>query len=224
MNLYSKILNNKEYLKTVQKIESIKFITDGKWDWEHGLEHYKRVADYVKDILVQLNADERTIELGMAAALLHDIGLSKGDKVDHALESSKIFVDYIDINDLTEDEFEILKQAIQDHSKGNNITSLVGLALVLADKLDVTYHRTINSSIQDTMNKEIQKIKKVNIKISDERLIVNYYTNKDFDFNILHGWPKAINIPYKVANYLNVNFIFLINDKEIDISSFLSTK
>ncbi len=104
MKLYSKILNNKEYLKTVQKIESIKFITDGKWDWEHGLEHYKRVANYVKDILVQLNADERTIELGMAAALLHDIGLSKGDKVEHALESSKIFVDYIEINDLTEDE------------------------------------------------------------------------------------------------------------------------
>ena len=50
MKLYSKILNNKEYLKTVQKIESIKFITDGKWDWEHGLEHYKRVANYVKDI------------------------------------------------------------------------------------------------------------------------------------------------------------------------------
>ena len=224
MKLYSIIINNKEYLKTVQKIESIKFITDGKWDWEHGLEHYKRVANYVKDILVQLNADERTIELGMAAALLHDIGLSKGDKVEHALESSKIFVDYIEINDLTEDELEVLKQAIQDHSKGNNITSLVGLALVLADKLDVTYHRTINSSIQDTMNKEIQKIKKVNIKISDECLIVNYYTNKDFNFNILHDWPKAITIPYKVANYLNVNFIFLINDQEIDISSFLSTK
>lgn len=224
MNLYSKILKNKEYLKTVQKIEGIKFITNDKWDWEHGLGHYKRVADYVKDILVQLNADERTIDLGMAAALLHDIGLSKGNKVEHALESSKMFINFIDKNDLSESENQILKQAIQDHSKGNNITSLVGLALVLADKLDVTYHRTINSSIQDTMNKEIQKINKVNIKISDECLIVNYYTSKDFDFNILHDWPKSITIPYKVANYLNINLIFLINDKETDISSFLSTK
>ena len=58
---------------------------------EHGLGHYKRVADYVKKILIQLNANERTIELGMICALLHDIGLSKGDKIDHAIESSKIF-------------------------------------------------------------------------------------------------------------------------------------
>ena len=49
-------------------------------------------------------------------------------------------------------------------------------------------------------------------------------SNKDFNFNILHDWSKAITIPYKVDNYLNVNFIFLINDQEIDISSFLSTK
>lgn len=37
MNLYNKILNNSEYLDTVKKIENIKFITNGKWDWEHGL-------------------------------------------------------------------------------------------------------------------------------------------------------------------------------------------
>lgn len=73
MCLYNKILNNKDFLDTVKKIESIRFITDGKWDWEHGLGHYKRVADYVKSILTQLGADARAIDLGMTAALLHDI-------------------------------------------------------------------------------------------------------------------------------------------------------
>ena len=101
MNLYNQILNNSEYLDTAKKIDNIKFITDGKWDWEHGLGHYKRVAEYVNKILLQLNADKRTIDLGMAAALLHDIGLIKGDKVDHAIESSKIFVKFIDKNDIT---------------------------------------------------------------------------------------------------------------------------
>ena len=155
MHLYDKLLSNEQFLNTVKKIEKIKFITDGKWDWEHGLSHYKRVAEYVKIILLQLGADERTIDLGMTAALLHDIGLSKGNKVDHAIESSKMFMKFIDKNDITDDEEEILRQAIMDHSKGNNIKSLVGLSLVLADKLDVTYDRTINSSIQDTINKEI---------------------------------------------------------------------
>lgn len=224
MSLYNKILTNTEYLETVKKIENIRFITDGKWDWEHGLGHYKRVAKYVHKILSQLSVDERTIDLGMAAALLHDIGLIKGDKVDHAIESGRIFTNFIDKNDISKKEKEILKQAITDHSKGKDIKSLVGLALVLADKLDVTYHRTENSSIQDTMNKEIQKIKKVDINISNKNLIVSYETGDNFDIIILTEWPKAVIVPYKVAKYLNKNFKFLINNKEIDIQNLINLK
>lgn len=221
MTLYNKILNNSVYLDTAKKIDNIKFITDGKWDWEHGLGHYKRVAGYVNKILSQLNADKRTIDLGMTAALLHDIGLIKGDKTDHAIESSKTFIKFIDKNDITQNEEEILRQAIIDHSKGKNIKSLIGLALVLADKLDVTYHRTEHSSIQDKTNKEIQKIRNVDIKITENRLLVNYTTYDNFDVNILENWSKAITIPYKVSNYLNKDYIFLINDNQIDVSKFL---
>lgn len=221
MYLYDKLLNNEEFLNTVQKIENIKFITDGKWDWEHGLGHYKRVAEYVKTILLQLGANERTIDLGMSAALLHDIGLSKGNKVGHAIESSKIFINFIDKSDITQDEKETLRQAIIDHSKGNNIKSLIGLSLVLADKLDVTYHRTINSNIQDKMNKEIQKIKKVDINITNNELIVHYITDDNFDINILKDWSKAITIPYKVSKYLKRKYIFIVNNMQIDISKFI---
>lgn len=178
MSLYNKVLTNQDYLDIVKKIESTKFITNGKWDWEHGLGHYQRVAQFTKEILLQLNVDEHTIDLGMTAALLHDIGLSKGDKKDHAIESSKIFIKFIDKDDMTTEETEIIRQAIIDHSKGNDIKSLIGLALVLADKLDVTYHRTENSSIQDSINKEIQKIRKVSIKILDKDLMIILETSK----------------------------------------------
>lgn len=221
MTIYEKILNNQEYLDLVKKIENTKFITDGKWDWEHGLGHYQRVANYVKKILTQLGVDDRTIEIGMISALLHDIGLSKGDKVDHALESSRIFKKYIDEKDFSETELVILEQAIKDHSKGNNISSLVGLALVLGDKLDVTFYRTINSSIQDKMNKEIQKIKDVDIEIKDRELIVRYLTTNDFDKYILKEWNKTVLIPLKVAKYLNKKYIFIINDQVIDYREFM---
>ena len=46
MYLYDNLLNNKVFLETVEKIENIKFITDCKWDWEHGLGHYKQVNEY----------------------------------------------------------------------------------------------------------------------------------------------------------------------------------
>lgn len=222
MNLYEKLLHNNNYRETVKKIENIRFITDGKWDWEHGLGHYKRVAQFTKEILSQLKVDERTIELGMVAALLHDVGLVKGDKIDHAIESSKIFMNYLDKDDISKEEEETLKQAISDHSKGNNIKSIIGLALVLADKLDVTYQRTENSTIQDTMNKEIQKIKKVTIKITNEDLMINYTTDDDFNLNIFKEWPKAITIPYKTSKYLNRKFIFKMNENNIDISGFIN--
>lgn len=219
MLLYEKVTNNSEYLKMVKEIENIKFITNGKWDWEHGLAHYKRVSLYVKQILEHLNADDRTIELGMTAALLHDIGLSKGDKINHAVESSRIFQNFIDLRDISEKEKEVLRQAIYDHSNGNDIQSLLGLSLVLADKLDVTYHRTINSSIQDKMNKEIQKIKRVNIDITDKELILTYTTDSNFNVSILRDWNKCIIIPEKVAKHLEKKFVFLVNNKQINPSS-----
>ena len=175
----------------------------------------------MNNILTQLGADERIIELGMVAALLHDIGLSKGDKTDHAIESSKLFTQFVGSKDVTKKEMEILRQAIYDHSKGNNIQSLVGLVLVLADKLDVTYHRTIHSSIQDTINKEIQKIKEVHITIDNEILVVNYVTDGNFDVQILVNWNKAITIPLKVSKYLNKKYVFLINGKEVQYNDLI---
>lgn len=218
MKAYEIVINNKEYLETVKKIENIKFITDGKWDWEHGLGHYKRVSEYTGKILEQLGADSRTIELGMVAGLLHDLGLSESgvNKIDHGIISSKIFRKYLVNTDITENEMDILEHAIKNHSKGNDIKTLIDLALVLGDKLDVTYHRTINSSIQDKINIEIQKIKSVDIDITDNDLIVNYVTDDNFDLSVLREWNKAITIPIKMAKYLKKNFKFLINNKCAD--------
>ena len=218
--MYEDVLKNKEYLELTEKINRMKFITDGKWDWEHGLGHYQRVASYVKRILEQLDADERTMELGMTAALLHDIGLSESgpNKIDHALISSKMFRSFLIHTNITPSEEEILEHAIKDHGKGDDINSLIGLALVLADKLDVTYHRTINSSIQDDLNKEFQKIKKVDIEITKQDLIVKYEVDGILDFSITKEWEKMITIPRKVATYLKRNCIFKVNGEVVNPS------
>ena len=51
---------------------------------------------------------------------------------------------------------------------------------------------------------------------------VIYTTQGEFDVNILKNWSKAIIVPYKVANYLNKKYIFIINNKEIDVAEFLT--
>lgn len=215
MKNYENILKNPYYLELTEKIGNLKFITDGKWDWDHGLGHYKRVALYVKCILEQLNATERMIELGMVAALLHDIGLvaSGTEKQDHALKSSQMFREFLVDTDITEEEMNLLEEAIKDHSNGNHITSLLGAALVLADKLDVTYHRTINSSIEDEMNMEIRKIKKVEVVVTEPKLTVNYETTGPLNFEILRGWEKAFTVPDRISKYLEKQYVLKVNGK-----------
>ena len=217
--MYEAILKNKKYLECVNKIENMKFITDGKWDWDHGLGHYTRVSMYVKRILEQLDVNERTIELGMVAALLHDIGLSESgpNKIDHSLKSSIIFREFLDGIVLTKEEDIILEEAIRNHSNGNDIHSLVAFALVLADKLDITYHRTIHSSIQDSLNKEIQKIKTVDVIIHGTNLIIEYEVDESLDFNLIKQWEKAITIPKKMAQYLDKSCIFMVNHQIVNL-------
>ena len=84
------------------------------------------------------------------------------------------------------------------------------------DKLDVTYHRTINSSIQDNLNKEFQKIKKVEIEITNQDLIVKYKVEGNFDFSVVKEWEKMITIPKKAASYLKKNCIFMVNNETVN--------
>ncbi len=218
--IYENLLNNKDYLKLAKDIGNRHFITDGKWDWEHGFGHYQRVARYTKTNLEQLGASKRTIDLGMTAALLHDIGLSESDtnKKDHALKSSQMFRKYLENTNVTEEEKNSLEHAIRDHGSGNEIKSLIGLALVLADKLDITYHRTINSTIQDKINKEVQKIKKVEVEITKEQLKINYETEENADLTLLKNeWAKPFEIPKKMAKILEKDCVFKINNQKIEI-------
>lgn len=219
MSIYETILLEDEYLKVAKEIGSLHFISDGKWDWCHGLGHYIRVADYTKRILYQLNSNERTIDLGMTASLLHDLGLVRGSKKGHAEESAKMCSDFLENKGLSTQEFEQIRHAILDHSKGLEMNSPLDIALTLADKLDVTYHRTIHSTIQDYLNKEIQKIKKVDIEISKDTLTVNYSTEKDFNASVLKEWDKTYLIPLKVALILQKKYHFLINEKTTILES-----
>ncbi|MDD3392639.1 MAG: hypothetical protein PHE54_03785 [Bacilli bacterium] len=82
----------------------------------------------------------------MATALLHDIGLfdSGIKRYDHGIIGSKIFRNFITNTNITAEEAKIMEHAIADHSNGDATEATIDAALVLADKLDITYHRTEN--------------------------------------------------------------------------------
>ena len=102
----------------------------------HGRYHAEFVVDTIEYTLKSLSYDSRIVELGKVAALLHDIGMITG-RWEHARKSAVLSAVIFDGSDhLSSDEKKILISAIEDHSKGKNITNAVGAALLIADKVD----------------------------------------------------------------------------------------
>ncbi len=217
--MYGKILADNEYQQIMNKISSFQFIDDGKWDWEHGREHALRVSEYTKRILSDLKVDAHDIELGMIAALLHDIGLSSGTKKNHAEKSAEMAQKYLQKWKIGNIDKKKIIDAIKDHSNGKNIKSFIGAALLLADKLDISYHRVKNSSIRDEINMEFSKINRVDVEICGDYIYIFFKTFKKFNPQIFKNWEKPLTIPYMVAKYLNKKCIIKLNHENLEIES-----
>jgi HD superfamily phosphohydrolase YqeK len=219
--MYEQIIKDPIFINIMNEIGNIKFIEDGKWDWEHSTGHAIRVSSYVEQILMYLGEDDKTIEIGKVAGILHDIGLISGVKKGHAVYGSKLARDYLEKCLYDKHDLEIIVQAISDHSSGKNICNNIGVALMLADKIDVSRYRVLNSSISDEINNQIANIKDVKIIITEKKLIVNYLTNGIFDPLILKHWNKSILGPLKAARYLKKEYVFKIDDTIYDYSKIL---
>lgn len=217
--MYEKILLDDEYIQMMEKIGAHHFITDGKWDWEHGLGHALRVSRYVEKILILLKKSKHDIELGMVAALLHDIGLLTGEKEGHAKRSAIYAKAYLCKFSLKEKDQNIILSAIENHSNGKRIDHIISASLLLADKLDVCRKRVENSTIQDEINIEIAKVSRVDIEMSENELFIFYKTKNNFNPQILVSWKKAFTIPLLVSAYLHKKCIFIINHQNFDVES-----
>ena len=221
MDMYEKIMMDEEYNGYMRKIDTLHFIDDGKWDWEHGMAHAVRVSHYVRQFLTDLHEDADIIECGRVAGLLHDIGLVEGVKSGHALRSAEKAACYLEKFSLSQEKKEMIVQAIADHSNGKNIQSAVGAALYLADKLDMAYHRVISSTIKDSVNMAFMKVKRVELELTENELCIDYHTEPDFDMHILTCWKKAILAPLQVSAYFHRNCVFKKNHQFIDVENIL---
>jgi len=101
----------------------------------HGWSHILKVINTVETVLRQLKYNEEIIECGKIAALLHDIGCIKG-KNNHEFESYNMANEYLTDKVMKSEYKKMILDAIIDHREGENISSIVGAALVFADKID----------------------------------------------------------------------------------------
>ena len=179
----------------------------------HGRYHAEFVVNKIEYILKSLSYDSRTVELGKVAALLHDIGMITG-RWEHAKKSAVLSAVIFDGSDhLLPDEKKVLVQAIDDHNKGENITSAIGAALLIADKVDCSEDRILPVEIMREADKPSLKIEKVDLCVSEKSITINFITTKDFPKEqFLMNYKEPYNLVIKGTEYLGCICQLQFND------------
>jgi len=168
----------------------------------HGRAHTMSVVDVTEYILKSLSYNSRIIEFGKIAALLHDIGRIAG-RANHAEKSAALAQIILDKSDFSTEERSMIIQAIKDHSKAENISSAIGAAIYIADKIDITKSRILPLGIIDPWHKNLLEIKGVKINISSNEITVDYITTDAFSKELLLSeYDKKIEMIVKAAAYL----------------------
>ncbi len=178
----------------------------------HGLRHARAVEQIAEEFLSELGVDEDTIYLAKSAALLHDIGLTV-DEDNHEKEGEVFAQEVLKSSSLPDDQRAKILHAIKDHRRGDDITNVVDAAVLLGDKLDVTKDRLRPEAMNlDAVNRDVANISKVSLDVSDKSLDVHYETDDGYiPTTLFSEWPKAIEAPKKVAEFIGRDFNFYIN-------------
>lgn len=204
----------------------------------HGRHHTLYVVGLIEYILSALSYDAHTIELGKIAGLLHDIGNYYG-RNDHARVSASMCLNFVSKTNLNLNDLKIIEQAVLDHSKGMDIKSAVGAALLIADKVtdkergipvkaDLIKRGFNNEAelnkyeINPSTGRSVKyTVKDFQFNIKDRDLIYNYFVEGDtevyIDEYIIEKKKPIRMLTKNAADYLKCNCIYKVNGDEIEI-------
>ncbi|MEE8885352.1 MAG: HD domain-containing protein [Eubacteriales bacterium] len=139
---------------------------------EHGFAHVKIVAHRTRYILDTLGKDDHTIDLGITAALLHDIG-NIVNRVNHSQSGALMAFQILNGIGLPPEDVARVVCAIGNHDEGTGEpVSIISAALILADKSDVR-----RSRVQEEQ-KSFDIHDRVNYSVTESRLKINKDHNR----------------------------------------------
>ena len=156
-----KQLKQNEEIKTL--IKTCEKQIDALAYTEHSVRHASIVASWTGDILKEIGQDAKVVNLGEIAGYLHDIGNALS-RFNHA-ESGALLSYYIlkEMGMNLADAAEIM-MAIGNHDEKNGVpVSILGSALIIADKSDVhnsrVKHKLLNNqtNIHDRVNLAVNR-------------------------------------------------------------------
>ena len=211
MDVYTQYSTDKDINKIIDTINEMQ---KGVFSACHGRYHAMFVVDMMEHILQSLSYDLRTVELGKIAALMHDIGNIAG-RWNHARKSAALAAVFLDGSQLPPNEKDMVVQAIEDHSVGKQISSAVGAALLIADKVDISKRRVLPFEKIDDWHKNLLEIEDVCMQVSGKSILISYTTTEAFSKELLiNDYAKGFKLPKKAAEYLGCTCRFQFNGKD----------
>jgi len=152
----------------------------------HDMSHIMRVIEYCNKISRLVNLSDDDIAGIKIAALLHDIGCSNGSKGGHARRSYEWAKDYFQNKEIDAAAKEKILTAISEHSEG--ATSLYGIILLFADKIDICDKRILPQGRLIVGNRQYAHIRSVDFHIKDGKLIVEFNTDGEMDIDEMNEY------------------------------------
>lgn len=237
--VYERILSDPQWLEWMGRIdEHARVATREEYLCDHGQGHAVAVSERAMDFMRQVGEGEEDVWLAGVAGLLHDVGNAVG-RDNHEKESVRMlseggfgFLKKLGVTD--ERSIERLLHAIGGHSDAHDILDMVDAALVLADKTDMRKSRMLVSEEDahkffadlDASGQEynkwvklfvlnLYKVEDVDVRVESEGLIVKYDVDEGFELEFFESWPKAVRVPWQVADFTERYFQLIVDGEEV---------
>lgn len=188
---------------------------------EHSFAHVTSVAEKTGYILRTLGYPERTVELGMIAGFLHDIG-NLINRVDHSQSGGIMAFRILDHLGFPPEEIAVIVSAIGNHDEGTGApVSPLAAALILADKSDVRRSRVRNAeqSAFDIHDRVNYSVTKAELKINEAHTLIKLKLKVDTHMGSVMEYfeifMERMILCRKAAEKLGLQFKLMINEQQL---------
>jgi len=208
MSLFARVSTDayiNDRLKAIDKFQIDNLPSD------HGTRHSNAVANKMGKFLTECGCDDKTIDLGRVAGLLHDLGAIHG-KENHAQTGADIAREYLLNIGVDNFDTDIIANAIANHSSGKVMDHIVTAGLVLCDKCDWTRDRFHEKSTTegDWVLQVIEHITDTTVTVTSDKLVITYTVGDKF---LKEGLERIFEIKPvfpKVAKFLDKDLVIEI--------------
>ena len=207
------VRNDKEIVEMYNKIKEYEDKSLGLA--YHDYNHVCNVANVAEKLLKALNCSNKFIDEALVGVMLHDIGCIEG-KEGHANRSYEYAKKYLEKNNISLENKDMVLEAIKNHSNGFDTDNIIQIVIILADKIDVKKNRITKFGCNAIGNRQYQYVNDINVNLDNKKFTVCFECDKNIDLKELEEYyfTKKIFMAIKsFAKRINVSADVYVNDK-----------